>query len=233
MLRANTQGQFLAGSFARAMCVERRYLYLAGVAHNDFRRVTLSYYPDIIKEVHGGRADETGHKEVGRVIVQLLRRAKLLDETAVQYSDARSHRHRFGLIVRHVDEGGLHALVNLGDFGARLHAQLGVQVGEWLVQQEDLRRTYQGAPQRHTLALSAGEFFGFALEQFLQAQDVGGIDDPLVDFLRGQVPQFEAEGHVVVDRHVRIEGVVLEDHCDVTIFGVNVVDHPVADVNLA
>ena len=47
----------------------------------------------------------------------------------------------------------LHALVNLGDLGAGLDAQLGVQVGEWLVQQEHLRGTHQRAAQRDTLAL--------------------------------------------------------------------------------
>ena len=63
------------------------------------------------------------------------------------------------------------ALVQLGDLGARLHAQLGVEVGQRLVHQEDLRLAHDGAAQGHALALAAGELLGLAGEQVLNAQD--------------------------------------------------------------
>ncbi len=42
--------------------------------------------------------------------------------------------------------------------------------------------------------------------------------------------EFETKSHVVEDRHVGIEGVVLENHGDVTVFWVNSIDNPFTDV---
>src|SRR5205085_1703454 len=43
----------------------------------------------------------------------------------------------------------------------------------------------------------------------------------------------EAEAHVVVDRHVGIEGVVLEDHCDIAVLGRDIVHDAITDKDLA
>jgi hypothetical protein len=45
--------------------------------------------------------------------------------------------------------------------------------------------------------------------------------------------QHQREGHVVAHRHVRVERVVLEHHRDVALLGRHVVDHAVADADLA
>ena len=42
--------------------------------------------------------------------------------------------------------------------------------------------------------------------------------------------QFEGERHIVEDGHVRIERVVLKDHRDIAVFGRDIVDQTVADV---
>src|SRR5690349_9159657 len=44
--------------------------------------------------------------------------------------------------------------------------------------------------------------------------------------------QLEREGHVLVDAHVRVEGVVLEDHGDVAIFGRHIIDAPLPNVEI-
>ncbi len=82
------------------------------------------------------------------------------------------HGHGLHLVVGHVDEGGAQALVQLADLGAGLHAQLGVQVRERLVEQEDGRVAHDGAAHGHTLALAAGELLRLAVEQLADAQDV-------------------------------------------------------------
>ena len=43
----------------------------------------------------------------------------------------------------------------------------------------------------------------------------------------------QAEGQVVVDAHVLVERVVLEHHGDVAVARRQVVDHPLADADLA
>jgi hypothetical protein len=41
--------------------------------------------------------------------------------------------------------------------------------------------------------------------------------------------QLEAEGHVIIHRHVRVERVALEHHGDVAVLGRHVVDHALAN----
>src|SRR5207253_9326260 len=53
--------------------------------------------------------------------------------------DAVPHRHRLDLVVRHVDERRTEVAVQLLQVDARLHAELGIEVGERLVQEEHLR----------------------------------------------------------------------------------------------
>ncbi len=54
----------------------------------------------------------------------------------------------------------------------------------------------------------------------------------LADFLPRHFPQFQAERHVVIDAHVWIERVILENHRDVPVFGRHVVHAAAIDGNL-
>ena len=129
-----------------------------------------------------------------------------------------------------IDEGGLQLLVQLGDLGTHLHAQLGVQVGQRLVHQEHLGFTHDGAAQGDTLALTAGQRGRLAVQQRFNAQDGGSFLDATVDVSLGHFAQLQAEGHVVVNRHMRIQGVALEHHRDIAILRGNMVDQLVVDV---
>ena len=52
----------------------------------------------------------------------------------------------------------------------------------------------------------------------------------LISALR-HAAEFQAKGHVLVDRHVRVQGVVLEDHGDVAVLGRDIVDDAFADAD--
>ena len=60
------------------------------------------------------------------------------------------------------------------DLGAHLHAQLGVEIAEGLVEEEDLGIAHDGPAHGDALALAAGELAGKAVQQRLQAQDADG-----------------------------------------------------------
>jgi hypothetical protein len=125
------------------------------------------------------------------------------------------------------------ALMQFLDLGAHRHAQLGVEVGERLVEQEHLWVAHDGAPHRDALALSARQLPGIALQQRGQRQDFGGALDAIGDLVRLGTAQLERKAHIVGDRHMRIERVVLEHHCNVALFGLDIVDDAVADRNRA
>jgi hypothetical protein len=79
-------------------------------------------------------------------------------------------RHRLGLVVRDIDGRDAQPRLQLGDVGAHLHAQFGVEVRERLVHQEDARLTHDRAPHRHPLALPARELAGLTLEILREAE---------------------------------------------------------------
>ena len=91
----------------------------------------------------------------------------------MHHHDLVGHGHRLDLVVGDVDGRGLQPLVQLLDLGAHLHAQLGVEIGERLVEQEDLRIADDGAAHGDALALAAGELARIAVEQLLEAEDLG------------------------------------------------------------
>src|SRR6266566_4320363 len=62
-------------------------------------------------EIHRRGADEACHEEVRGMIVEFLRWANLLDDASIEKGDAGAHRHGFHLVMRHVNERRLDALV--------------------------------------------------------------------------------------------------------------------------
>ena len=132
-----------------------------------------------------------------------------------------------------VDEGGLQALMQLGDFGTHLHAQLSVQVGQRFVEQEDLRLTDDSTAQSNTLTLAAGQSLRLTVQQVVNAQNAGSFFHAALDFVLGGLAQLQAERHVVEHGHVRIQRVVLEHHRDIAILRSNVVNQLVADIQFA
>ena len=115
------------------------------------------------------------------------------------------------------------------DLGAGLDAQLGVEVRERFVHQEDRRLAHDRPAERDALPLAAGQLFRLAIEKLVEAEDRGCGGDPLLDVGLGDLPQLQAERHVVADRHVRVERIALEHHRDIAILRRDVVDDALAD----
>ena len=55
---------------------------------------------------------------------------------------------------------------------------------------------------------------------------------PRPDLGLGRVPQLQAKTHVLFDRLVRIESIILQHHCRVAILWDDVVDDPCSDLDL-
>ena len=107
--------------------------------------------------------------------VELERLAHLLDPAVLHDHHAVAQRHGLDLVVGDVDRGRLQPVVQLLELDAHLHAQLGVEVGQRLVEEEHLGMADDGAAHRHPLPLAARELARLALEQLLDAQDLGGV----------------------------------------------------------
>jgi hypothetical protein len=186
-----------------------------------------------LDQVHCRRAHEPGDEHVLGSVVEAQWRVDLLQSAVLQDGDAVAHRHGLDLVVRHVDGSDVQAVLEFGDLGAGLDAELGVEVGQWLVHQEDLWVPDDGAAHGDALTLATGEGLRFAVEVLLDAEQLGSLVDAFGPLLVVDALHLEGEAHVVRDRHVRVERVVLEHHRDVPLLWWKVGDVAVADVDLA
>ena len=118
------------------------------------------------------------------------------------------------------------------DLGAHVDAQLGVEIGERLVEEEDLGIAHQGAAHGDALALAARELGGPPVQQMADLQHLGDPRDRRIALRLGHAAHLHAEGDIPGDRHVGIERVGLEHHGDVALGGMQLVDPPPGDADL-
>ena len=91
------------------------------------------------------------------MVVKFGRRADLLDAALVEHRDAVGDGVRLLLVVGDVDRGDAELALQQLELGAHLDAQLGVEVGQRLVEQQHLGLDHDGAGERDALLLAAGE----------------------------------------------------------------------------
>jgi hypothetical protein len=100
-----------------------------------------------------------------------LARAALLGHDRVVHDDHRvGDGQRLLLVVRDVDHGQPQRLLQVADLLAHITAQLGVEVGQRLVEQQHPRLQHDGARDRDALLLAAGELVRVTCAQRCRAR---------------------------------------------------------------
>ena len=116
-----------------------------------------------------GAADEARDEGVGRTFVEIALRADLL-HLAVGHDDQPvGHGQRLLLVVRDHHRGQAQLLLQLADLDAHLLPQLGVEIGQRLVEQQDVGLDHERAGERHALLLPARQLARQALRQTFEA----------------------------------------------------------------
>mmetsp|Transcript_1013 Transcript_1013/g.2513 ORF Transcript_1013/g.2513 Transcript_1013/m.2513 type:complete len:443 (-) Transcript_1013:3285-4613(-) len=168
-----------------------------------------------------GRAEEAVDKRRGRALVDLLRRADLLDAAVVHQHDAVGHLQRLVLVVGDEDAGDVQLVVQAAQPAAQLLAHLGIQRTEGFVQQQHARLHREGTGQRDALALAAGELWRETVGQPVELHELQQLDDALLDLGLGQalLARLDAqpERDVVEHRHVTEQRVMLEHEADLAL----------------
>ena len=129
----------------------------------------------------------------------------------------------------YVDDGSFQSVMQFGDLGTHLYTKFSIQVGQRLVHQEYLRGTNDSTSHGNTLSLTTGQSLRFTIKQFLQVKDLSSVTNSFVDLVLRNFSQFQTECHVVIYGHMRIQSVVLEYHCDITILRLYVVHNFAVD----
>jgi hypothetical protein len=117
--------------------------------------------------------------------------------------------------VRHHDHTGLDAVAQLREFDPGAVAERRVEVGQRLVEQEQLRVLDDRSADRDPLPLPARHLPRLFVEVRRNLEHLGGRGDPPLNLVARRARVLEAEGHVLPHRHVRIERIGLEHHCQV------------------
>ena len=132
--------------------------------------------------------------------------------------------------MRDVDDRRAESLMQSGDLGSHLNTELRVQVGQRLVHQEDLRVTDDRTAHRDTLSLAAGQSLRLSVKELIKVKDLGRLSDLLVDDILRDLAELQAERHVVIHSHMRIQSIILEDHRDIAVLRLDIVHHLAVDL---
>ena len=188
------------------------------------------YLNSSIQEVHLRRSHESCYEQVARLLIQVLRSIYLLDNAVLHNNDSGTKGHSLGLVMCNVDDGGAQSLMQLSDLDTHLYTQLSIQVGQRLIHQEYLRVTNDCTSHSNTLSLTTGQSLGLTIKQRSQIQDLSCFLNHLIDLILGNFSQLQTKCHVVVYGHMRIQSVVLEYHCDISILRLYIVNYSVTDL---
>ena len=119
------------------------------------------------------------------------------------------------------------------NLGAGFDAQLGVEVGQWLVHQYQGRLDDDGTGNRDALLLSAGELPGELVRLPRKLHQVQRRCDTCRNLVGRHATHAKPEPHVLLDAHVREQRVVLEDHPEAALFRRQYVDPHLIEPNAA
>ena len=114
----------------------------------------------------GTVADEVADKFGGCLVVDALRCAHLLHDTLVEDGHPVAHGQGLVLVVGHVDRGDPELALQVLELLAQLVPEFRVQVGQRLVEEQDLGLQHQGAGDCHALLLAARKL-GHVLAQLV------------------------------------------------------------------
>ena len=178
-------------------------------------------------------ADEIGDEAVDRPLIDVERRAQLLDLALAHDRDPVAHGERLFLVVGHEDEGDAGAPLQVLELAAHLLAELEVEGRERLVQQQHLGMIGQRARQGDPLLLPAGELGGAPSAQPRHLDQGQHLLDDAADLLLGRAPHLQSEGDVLRHRHMGEQGIALEDGIDRPLIGRQMLDRAALEQDLA
>ena len=84
-----------------------------------------------------GEPMKAATKRLSGCIEELLWRGNLLEDAALDHRDPVAHGHGLDLVVGDVEGGDAQLALQRGDLGPHLHPQLGIEVRQRLVEQEE------------------------------------------------------------------------------------------------
>ena len=165
-------------------------------------------------EVHLRRAHHLPDVGVQGMFVELVRGAGLDDAPVAQHPDALPHTEGLELVRRRVEHRRPELPVQALELRAHVVAELGVEVGQGLVEQQQPGAADERPPDRDPLLLAAARGLRPPLEDVPDAEHLRHLAHPGPDLAAGRAGLAERVGQVLEHGEVGIEGEGLEHHRD-------------------
>jgi hypothetical protein len=145
--------------------------------------------------------------------------ADLLHVALAHHHDAVGHGQGLLLVVRDHDRGQAELALQVADLDADFVPELGVEIGERLVEQQDVRLHGQRAGERDALLLAAGELARIACSSRPVSLTRRRLRRRAAAIGRRDLAHLQAEADVLGDGHVREQRVGLEDQAAIALPG--------------
>lgn len=100
-----------------------------------------------------------------------MRRIEHLNPSVIDDRNPLPHRHGFNLVMGDINHGLAVHFMNADQFLSRLAAKLCIQIGQRLIEKEEIGLFYQCPCQSHALALAAGQLSRQTLFQPVQIEN--------------------------------------------------------------
>ncbi|MNS98400.1 hypothetical protein D3C72_1327660 [compost metagenome] len=120
--------------------------------------------------------------------------------------------------------GDLQPLLQVFQLGPHRDAQGRIEIGERLVQKQDIRFLDQRSSQRHTLLLTAGKLRGPPVEQRADLHEACRLLHPPRRLLARHILETQRKGDVLPHRQIGIKRIGLEDDADIAVARIDAVD---------
>ncbi len=156
--------------------------------------------------------ENPGAHQIGRTAVDDRRRPELGDAAFKEGCGVAAEQQRLGGFGRGVDDDALAAGKQPRQLFAHFLAQLVVEIGQRLVEQDEVAVLHDGASDRCALLLPAGKLARPAPQHRRQAQQVGNLAHAPVDVAGFHPGDAQRRGDVVVDGEVRVVDELLIHH---------------------
>ena len=170
-------------------------------------------------QVDAGVAKQPRDVQRRRFAIDLGWRRNLREAPVHEHGDAVADRHRLLVVLRDIKRGCAGSLDKRRQLEPHLVTQLGVDVAQRIVEQENRGVRDQRARQGRALLLAVREFPRLMSEDVADLQERGNLLDLLFyDVLRRAARRQRARD-VVERRHVRKEREVLKRHADASTLG--------------
>ena len=142
-------------------------------------------------------------------------------------------RQRLGLVVGDEDRGLAKPSLQLAQFLAHLHAELEVEAGEGLVEQQERRLEDQRAGERSALLLAARQLVRPAVAKLGEADQLEHRRRAPRHFAPRNAMHGKSEGDVVAHRQMRKESRGLEDQANLPLVRRHLLDAPSGQLDRA